>query len=211
MLQGVVVMMETQLPKLTQAQLAKELGVDKSQITRWKDRGAPIDQGATAVREWREATLLDRGQIEDDDDSISMDDIEFTLPEGSNATGVLSRMEKSERRLSGIIEAWEKCKPNPKLSAKLVHSRREYRETSKLVIAAHKAILEMEQQKKVLVEWKTANEFVMAVLEEVLKFPHTLPRRGEDQSERDLLKKVAADFQLVISEASKTAATKVGQ
>jgi phage terminase Nu1 subunit (DNA packaging protein) len=61
MLQGVVVMMETQLPKLTQAQLAKELGVDKSQITRWKDRGAPIDKGATAVREWREATLLDRG------------------------------------------------------------------------------------------------------------------------------------------------------
>jgi transcriptional regulator with XRE-family HTH domain len=202
--------MESQLPKLSQAQLAKELGVDKSQITRWKDRGAPIDKGASAVREWREATLLDRGQIEDDD-SISMDDIEFELPEGSNATDVLSRMEKSERRLSGIIEAWEKCKPNPKLSAKLVHLRREYRETSKLVIAAHKAILEMEQQKKVLVEWETANEFVMAVLEEVLKFPHTLPRRGEDQSERDLLKKVAADFQLVISEASKTAATKVRQ
>jgi hypothetical protein len=144
-------MMETQLPKLTQAHLAKELGVDKSQITRWKDRGAPINDGVTAVREWREATLLDRGQIEDEDDSISMDDIEFELPEGSDATDVLSRMEKSERRLSGIIEAWEKCKPNPKLSAKLVHLRREYRETSKLVIAAHKAILEMEQQKKVLV------------------------------------------------------------
>jgi hypothetical protein len=78
--------------------------------------------------------------------------------------------------------------------------RREYRKTSKLVIAAHKAILDIEQQKKVLVEWETANEFVMAVLEEVLKFPHTLPRRGEDQSERDLLKKVAADFQLVMVE-----------
>ena len=67
----------------------------------------------------------------------------------------------------------------------------------------------MEQQKEVLVEWETANEFVMAVLEEVLKFPHTLARRGEDQAERDLLKKVAADFQLVISDASKTAVKKV--
>ena len=96
MVASVVVKMETQPLKLTQAQLAKELGVDKSQITRWKDRGAPIDKGVEAVREWREATLLDRGQIEDDDDSISIDDIDFVLPVGPNAADVLSRSEKSE-------------------------------------------------------------------------------------------------------------------
>jgi hypothetical protein len=151
------------------------------------------------------------GGQEDDDDSISMDDIEFVLPEGSNAIDVLARMEKSERRLSGIIEAWEKSKPNPKLSAKLVHLRREHRETSKLVIAAHRAILEMNRQKKVLVEWETADQFVMAVLEEVLKFSRRLPAGGKDQSERDLLKQVSADFQQVISEASKTAAKKCAE
>jgi transcriptional regulator with XRE-family HTH domain len=203
--------MATQPLKLTQAELARELGVDKSQITRWKDRGAPINDGVQAVREWREATLLDRGSVDrfdDGDDNISIDDIEFVLPEGSNATDVLARMEKSERRLSGIIEAWEKSKPNPKLSAKLVHLRREHRETSKLVIAAHKAILEMEQQKNILVEWETADKFVLGVLAEILKFPHKIPSRGNDEAQRILLKQVAADFQQVISEASTTAAKK---
>ena len=64
----------------------------------------------------------------------------------------------------------------------------------------------MNRQKRVLVEWETANEFVMAVLEEVLKFPRRIPARGKDQSERDLLKQISADFQQVISEASTTAA-----
>jgi hypothetical protein len=39
----------------------------------------------------------------------------------------------------------------------------------------------MEQQKKILVEWETANEFVMAVLDEVLKFPRRIPARGQNQ------------------------------
>jgi hypothetical protein len=154
---------------------------------------------------------MDRGPklLIDDGDDINMSDIDFTLPEGSNATDVLARMEKSERRLSGQIEAWESQKLTPKQSAKLSQLRREYRDTSKLVIAAHRAILEMEQQKKVLVRWETADAFVVGVLEEILKFPRTLPARGNDQTQRDLLKKVSQDFHAVIQAASTLAAQKV--
>jgi superfamily I DNA/RNA helicase len=199
----------------TATQIAKEIGIDKSTLSKWRKRPdcPPLSAGSAAIKRWHDNTFLDRGPklFDDDENHISLDDVEFTLPEGSDATDVLARMEKSERRLAGMIEAWESQKLTPKQSSKLAQLRREYRETSKLVIAAHKAILEMEQQKKVLVEWETANEFVMAVLEEVLKFPRRIPARGEDQSERDLLKKVAADFQQVVSETSKTAAQKVRQ
>jgi superfamily I DNA/RNA helicase len=199
----------------TATQIAKEIGIDKSTLSKWRKRPdcPPLSAGSAAIKRWHDNTFLDRGPklFDDDENHISLDDVEFTLPEGSDATDVLARMEKSERRLAGMIEAWESQKLTPKQSSKLAQLRREYRETSKLVIVAHKAILEMEQQKKVLVEWETANEFVMAVLEEVLKFPRRIPARGEDQSERDLLKKVAADFQQVISETSKTAAQKVRQ
>jgi hypothetical protein len=145
----------------------------------------------------------------DEEDDISLDDVEFTLPEGSDATDVLARMEKSERRLAGMIEVWESQKLTPKQSSKLSQLRREYRETSKLVIAAHRAILEMHRTRAVLVEWETADQFVMAVFEEILKFPHRSPVRGNNQAERDLLKNVAADFQIVIAEASTLAAKKV--
>ena len=194
----------------TATQIAKEIGIDKSTLSKWRKRPdcPPLDAGGAAIKRWHDNTFLDRGPKLIDENDISLDDVEFTLPKGSDATDVLARMEKSERRLAGMIEAWESQKLTPKQSSKLAQLRREYRETSKLVIAAHKAILEMEQQRKVLVEWETASEFVMAVLDEVLKFPRRIPARGENQTERDLLKKVAADFQQVISEASTTAAKK---
>jgi len=200
---------------VTATQVAKEIGIDKSTLSKWRKRPGcpPLEAGGAAIKRWHDDTFLDRGPklLDDDENDISLDDVDFTLPQGSDATDVLARMEKSERRLAGMIEAWESQKVTPKQSSKLAQLRREYRENSKLVIAAHKAILEMEQQKRVLVEWETANEFVMAVPEEVLKFPRRIPARGQNQSERDLLKKVAADFQQVISEASKTAAQKVRQ
>ena len=200
---------------VTATQVAKEIGIDKSTLSKWRKRPGcpPLEAGGAAIKRWHDDTFLDRGPklLDDDENDISLDDVDFTLPQGSDATDVLARMEKSERRLAGMIEAWESQKVTPKQSSKLAQLRREYRENSKLVITAHKAILEMEQQKRVLVEWETANEFVMAVPEEVLKFPRRIPARGQNQSERDLLKKVAADFQQVISEASKTAAQKVRQ
>jgi hypothetical protein len=189
---------------------AKELGINKSTLSRWlKDEGCPpLSAGGKAIKAWRDDTKLDRGPKIEDDDDISLNDIEFTLPQGSDPEDVLARMEKAERRLSGMIEAWEENKKlTAKQSVKLSQLRREYRDTSKLVIAAHRAILEMNRQKKVLVEFETADKFVMTVLEEILKFPRRLPARGKDQSERDLLKHISIDFQRVISEASTTAAT----
>jgi hypothetical protein len=103
----------------------------------------------------------------------------------------------------------ENKKLTPKQANKLAQLRREYRETSKLVIAAHRAILEMQRTRAVLVEWETADQFVMTVLDEILKFPRRLPARGNNQAERDLLKKVSADFQIVIAEASTLAAKKL--
>lgn len=193
-------------------EVAKELRINKSTLSRWlKDEGCPpLSAGGKAIKAWRDDTKLDRGPKIEDDDDISLNDVEFTLPQGSNPEDVLARMEKAERRLSGMIEVWEENKKlTAKQASKLGQLRKEYRETSKLVIAAHRAILEMNRQKKVLVEWETANEFVMAVLDEVLKFPRRIPARGKDQLERDLLKKVAADFQQLISEASKSAAARL--
>lgn len=190
-------------------EVAKELRINKSTLSRWlKDEGCPpLSAGGKAIKSWRDNTKLDRGpKIEDDDDDISLNDIEFILPSGSDPEDVLACMEKAERRLSGMIEAWEENKKlTAKQSVKLSQLRREYRDTSKLVIAAHRAILEMNRQKKVLVEFETADKFVMTVLEEILKFPRRLPARGKDQSERDLLKQISIDFQRVISEASTTA------
>jgi hypothetical protein len=201
-------MMETET---TATQIAKQIGIDKSTLSKWRKRpGCPsLEAGSAAIKRWHDNAFLDRGpKIEDDD--ISLNDIEFVLPRGSNPEDVLSRMEKSERRLSGMIEAWsENKKITAKQSSKLAQLRREYRETSRLVIAAHRVILEMQRTRAVLVEWETANQFVMTILEEILKFPRRLPARGNSQAERDLLKKVAADFQLVISEASALAAEKV--
>jgi hypothetical protein len=168
-----------------QAWIAKLGIVDPySDPDKWRKRPGcpPLEAGGAAIKRWHDDTFLDRGpKLFDDENDISLDDVDFTLPQGSDATDVLARMEKSERRLAGMIEAWESQKVTPKQSSKLAQVRREYRETSKSVIAAHKAILEMEQQKKVLVERETANEFVMAVLEEVLKFPRRIPARGQNQ------------------------------
>jgi superfamily I DNA/RNA helicase len=197
----------------TATKIAKEIGIDKSTLSKWRKRpGCPsLEAGSAAIKRWHDNTFLDRGPklFEDDEDDISLDGIEFVLPEGSDATDVLARMEKYERRLAGLIEAWESQKLTPKQSSKLTQLRREYRDTSKLVIAAHRAILEMQRTRAVLVEWETADQFVMTVLDEILKFPRRIPARGNSQEERDLLKKVAADFQIVIAEASTLAAKKV--
>jgi hypothetical protein len=138
-------------------------------ISRWlRDEGCPsLSAGGKAIKAWRDNTKLDRGpKIEDDDNDISLNDVEFVLPVGSNPEDVLARMEKAERRLSGLIEAWEENKKlTAKQSTKLSQLRREYRDTSKLVIAAHRAILEMQRTRAVLVEWETADQFVMTVLD----------------------------------------------
>ena len=199
---------------VTATQVAKEIGIDKSTLSKWRKRPGcpPLEAGGAAIKRWHDDTFLDRGpKLFDDENDISLDDVDFTLPQGSDATDVLARIEKSERRLAGMIEAWESQKLTPKQSSKLAQLRREYRDTSKLVIAAHRAILEMQRTRAVLVGWETANQFVLTILEEILKFPRRLAARGNNQAERDLLKKVAADFQIVISEASKTAAPKVRQ
>jgi len=204
---------ETESP-VTATQVAKEIGIDKSTLSKWRKRPdcPPLEAGGAAIKRWHDDTFLERGPklFDDDENDISLDDVDFTLPQGSDASDVLARMEKSERRLAGMIEAWEENKKlTPKQSSKLAQLRREYRDTSKLVIAAHRAILEMQRTRAVLVEWETANQFVLTILEEILKFPHRLPARGNNQAERDLLKKVAADFQIVIAEASTLAAEKV--
>src|ERR1700740_3809855 len=91
---------------------AKELGINKSTLSRWlKDEGCPpLSAGGKVIKEWRDNTKLDRGPKIEDDDDISLNDVEFVLPVGSNPEDVLARMEKSERRLSGMVEAWEENK-----------------------------------------------------------------------------------------------------
>src|ERR1700746_2595949 len=97
--------------------IAREIGIDKSTLSKWRKRPdcPPLSAGGAAIKRWHDDTFMDRGPkllIEHGGD-INMSDIDFTLPEGSNATDVLARMEKSERRLSGQIEAWESQKLTP--------------------------------------------------------------------------------------------------
>ena len=54
---------------MQQSAIAAALGVSKSQITRYKKMGAPIDQGIDAVVAWRDANIEFRSR----DDVIRYD------------------------------------------------------------------------------------------------------------------------------------------
>jgi hypothetical protein len=112
---------------VTATQVAKEIGIDKSTLSKWRTRPGcpPLEAGGAAIKRWHDDTFLDRGPklFDDDENDISLDDVDFTLPQGSDATDVLARIEKSERRLAGMIEAWEGQKLTPKQSSKLACRR----------------------------------------------------------------------------------------
>ena len=68
----------------TATQSAKEIGIDKSTLSKWRKRpGCPsLEVGSAPIKRWHDNTFLDRGPklFEDDEDDISLDGIEFVLP-----------------------------------------------------------------------------------------------------------------------------------
>jgi hypothetical protein len=141
---------------MTYAEKAKEIGCAKSALSRWKDLGCNVDGTIDEIKEWRSSYLDVRGSkgktkpdsIDEIDDNEVDLDIDFTLPEGSEPVDVLKRMGEAEKRLAGMIEAMQDLPKTSKLNARLALLRREYRETSRLFLAASKIVKEMEHQAK---------------------------------------------------------------
>ena len=140
---------------VNQTQLAKELGISKSLLTKYKQDGAPIEQGAEAMRQWRSQNKQERVPVVDvgEDGDLVLEElgIQYEIAVGEEPADALDRLRKDERRLFAQIEAIEAQllkTPNAKLARKLPVIRKQWVETSKAAIAVFRVIKSMNAGKE---------------------------------------------------------------
>jgi hypothetical protein len=173
---------------VNQTHLAKELGISKSLLTKYKHDGAPIDQGAEAVRQWRAQNVQDRVAVateyEDEDSDLVVEDLtaHYDIPDGEEPADGLARLRKDERRLFGQIEGIEAQllkAPNAKLARKLPVIRKQWVDTSKAATAVWRVIKGMEAGSELKEALECSDKFIEAVLGATLfwikNFHHRVP------------------------------------
>jgi transcriptional regulator with XRE-family HTH domain len=148
---------------MNQSDLARQLGVSKSLLTKYKNMGCPMDC-VESIRAWRQTHIIDRGpklegmgEIEgiEEIESLTIESLDCAMPEGEDPKDVVNRLKDLERKLyAQIIAAREYLSKHKdaKLSAKLPQLRREYRDTTKLLLAAHCSLQQMDIKRETLIE-----------------------------------------------------------
>src|SRR5258708_31299870 len=104
---------------MTQTALARELGLSKSLLTKYKKQGCPVSEGAEAVTRWRAEHIPERVKAEVNEvGALDIPEISFTPSKGEDFADALLRLKKRERDLDGeilSIQAYLRNKPTPKL------------------------------------------------------------------------------------------------
>ena len=182
---------------MNQTQLAKELRVSRSLVTKYKQEGAPINEGVETVRRWREENFLDRADTTTEPE-LTIESLHYDLPEGEDVSDVLARLRKRERSLFAQVESIEehlKTKPNAKLAAKLPALRRQYLDTSKAVVAVHRVLVSLGAGNELEQALQVSDRYIDSVLAAALFRLKNFHFRFVEGADRDeALKQVGEVF-----------------
>jgi hypothetical protein len=182
---------------INQTKLAHELGISKSLLTKYKHDGAPIDQGADAVRRWRGENIQDRitnlGSNFEGEEALDLADLEidllltYPLPEGEEPEDALYRLRLTERRLFAEIESIEnhlKTHKNIKLARQLPTLRRQWLETSKAATAVWRVLKSMDAGNELKNSLDAADKYITLILGSVFYWVRAFP--GQIRASNDL-------------------------
>jgi hypothetical protein len=181
---------------MNQSEIAKLLGINRSQITRYKKLGCPMDQGINAIKEWRTEHLAYVNKpLKESEDDTSLPEIpvieDLVLPEGTDIFAARDRMRHQEMTLAATISRLEKQPETKESRLKLASLRKQYREFNMATLAYEKAIVDISAKRKELVAVENADAFVSRILAPVSQAVKGIKKYGNDDNERAILARVA--------------------
>lgn len=198
----------------TATQVAKEIGIDKSTLSKWRKRPdcPPLSEGAKAIKAWHDTTFMDRGpklSLDDDEDddygALTLESLGVELPEGDDIDGLLARTQEREKTLFARLTAAEKyltTNRNPKLAARLTALQNQHSAVSKIVAAIMNTKHEMEVRGKNYIPREAFEARLNLILGQIFAFIRCLPIRvnAYTEQEKKWCVKVAQKWQLFVAD-----------
>ena len=195
----------------TATQIAKEIGIDKSTLSKWRKRPdcPPLSAGAKAIKVWHDTTFMDRGPklIDEDDDygALTLEGLGIELPEGNDIDALLARTQEREKTLFARLTAAEKyltTNRNPKLAARLTALQNQHSAVSKIVAAIMNTKHEMEVRGKNFIPKDEFESRLNLILGQIFMFIRCLPIRVQayTENEKKWCVKVAQAWQRFVAQ-----------
>jgi hypothetical protein len=202
---------------VTKTSLAKALNISPGRLSHYLKQGLPWPTTIEDAIAWKDANIDTSGnktgpKVTDEElGALTVESLGYTLPEGVSLYDVLERMQDRERNAYGKMLAAEKHlseNSDAKLSSRLQQLQREHTETTKLRVAIENTILDMEARCQKLVPATKADEWMNEILQPLGAFVRCLPNSANNASDRELLIKVALEFEKEIDAAIERATDK---
>jgi hypothetical protein len=206
---------------LSNAELARKIGVAQSTISGWRKCGMPNGSLQVAL-EWVNTNRPMRGKrtLPAEEEILCPT---VPLPENEDLYAILSRLRQVERSIAAQISGWvdialpEVMAERAKLSGKAValldrktgiinnrveRLRKEQRATIASIIATENAVVKLEKNRGKLIEMDAAKDLVSNALMPIVVEIRRLPQKAESDHERIRLSAIAESLLAVARDAA---------
>jgi hypothetical protein len=172
--------------------LAKEFGVNRSTVFRWRAAGLPDTRNLELVRQWVEARKAESGK---EDDAVKS--VEPVPVSGNSPYDVRDRLQVEEAAIAseiqGIKAALDKARKKKdekavsSLSIALRAARKQHREQADSLLKAEARVVELEESRGNLISLDAAKDLLSKCFSALRIWTAALVVQARDGKERELL------------------------